>query len=51
MLASAIELPITGGTWRRLDFDSATAIPLPAAAWMGFALLGGMGVLRKRHKA
>ena len=36
--------------WRTTP-DCTTVIPLPAAAWMGFALLGGMGLLRRRRKA
>ena len=41
-LGWVIEPPETGGGYRRLDFTS-VVIPLPAAAWMGFVMLGGMG--------
>jgi len=51
-LGWVIEPPETSGGYRRLDFSSAVVIPLPAAAWMGFVLLSGMGglnVLRRRR--
>ena len=33
------------------ETNPGVVIPLPAAAWMGFVLLGGMGLLRRRRKA
>ena len=46
---------IAGGAYHSLALSvSAVAVPLPASAWMGLALLGGMGVvgvMRRRMRS
>jgi hypothetical protein len=35
---------------RVVELDAINVVPLPASAWMGLSLLGGLGVARRRRK-